>query len=200
MTKVVVVDQNDQVVGAMEKEKALKKGLIRRIARVFVFNDQGQLYMQKRSPSMLTYPNTWDQSAGGHVDEGESYETAAARELEEELGIKGVKLEKVSKFYIEEREGKRLSRQFNCLFTTSYNGEITLDKEEISGGRWFSFEEIDQMIKDDPSQFPPGFLRAYEEYENYILDRDDREKVERTDFSQGKDFEKVAKELKISEP
>jgi len=73
MSKIVVVDENDNVIGSEEKEVALHNGLIRRVVRIFVFNSKGELYLQRRSAGMVTYPNTWDQSAGGHVDVGETY-------------------------------------------------------------------------------------------------------------------------------
>ena len=47
------------------------------------------MLIQRRSAFKETYANKWQfSSAAGHVQVGETYEQAAARETEEELGIK----------------------------------------------------------------------------------------------------------------
>lgn len=61
-----------------------QKGL-HRIASVFVEDDQGRMLLQRRGPNVKVYPNCWDQAAGGHVDEGFTYEQTAANELAEAL-------------------------------------------------------------------------------------------------------------------
>lgn len=88
MADLEYVNDKDEVVGIVSYEEANERQLAHRIARVFVFDDAGRLYLQRRSLNMNSAPGLWDQSAAGHVDIGESYEQAAARELEEELGVK----------------------------------------------------------------------------------------------------------------
>jgi isopentenyl-diphosphate delta-isomerase len=84
--KVTVVDEADNVIGAEYLLVAKEKGLLRRAARVFVFDKNGRLLLQRRSSKVFN-PNLLDQSVGGHVDEGESYLEAAERELMEELNL-----------------------------------------------------------------------------------------------------------------
>ena len=86
MDDVVVVNERDEVVGTMPKDEAHKTGAPHRIAVVYVENDAGQFLVQIRMSGAL------DHSAAGHVDPGESYEEAAKRELQEELGIANVAL------------------------------------------------------------------------------------------------------------
>ena len=165
MGKVVVVDKNDEQIGAVDKTEAIEKGMIRRISRVFMFNDKGEVFLQRRSENKDTFPGAWDESAGGHVDEGESYEEAARRELREELGVRPGGLEKVAKFYIEEMDRGRILRQFSVGFEAKYSGEIiNLQKDEISDGKWFLPSLVDKMMSDNEEDFPPGFVRAWAEY------------------------------------
>ena len=82
------------------------------------------MFLQRRSSEVETYPNTWDQSAGGHVDEGETYEEAAKRELKEELGIDNVGLKKVTKFYTEQDYKDIILREFSTLYTTRFDGSM----------------------------------------------------------------------------
>src|SRR6185312_5213221 len=96
MNEVVVVNDNDEVIGTMSRSEAHANGRPHRIAIVYVENDRGEFLVQVRVGGTL------DHSVGGHVDPGESYEATAIRELEEELGIKNQKLVLVGKGRSEE--------------------------------------------------------------------------------------------------
>ncbi len=48
-----------------------------------------QVLMQKRSADKDSFPSCWDTSAAGHLDVGEDFDSAAVRELREELGVSG---------------------------------------------------------------------------------------------------------------
>ena len=77
-----IVDRDDNVIGTTDKETAHTTGQLHRVAAVFVFNQAGELYIQVHKRD-----GKWDHSVGGHVQKGETYAEAAAREAEEELGI-----------------------------------------------------------------------------------------------------------------
>ena len=78
------VDENDSIIGVTDKHAAHEKNLIHRVSAVYVFTSSGELIVQIHKDSGGLY----DHSVGGHVKKGESYEAAAHREAEEELGIK----------------------------------------------------------------------------------------------------------------
>ena len=59
-----------------------------RAVHIFVFNEAGEIYVQRRSEAKDRHPGKLDSSAAGHVDPGESYHETAMRELREEIGIK----------------------------------------------------------------------------------------------------------------
>lgn len=52
-----------------------------------VFIQVGQMALQLRSQSVSFCPNHWVTAGSGHVQAGESYTEAGARELFEEIGI-----------------------------------------------------------------------------------------------------------------
>jgi len=105
-----IVDENDQPVGSATKQEAWDKGLIHRIVRIMLVNDKGEFLLQRRHPKKDIYPNCWDSSVAGHVDAGEDYDTAAKRELEEELGVTNVELATLGTYFGDGVEAKSWTR------------------------------------------------------------------------------------------
>jgi 8-oxo-dGTP diphosphatase len=56
------------------------------IASVILVDPRGWLLLQERDEHALVAPNQWG-LVGGHLEEGEEWETALYRELEEETGL-----------------------------------------------------------------------------------------------------------------
>ena len=50
-------------------------------------NRETEVLLQKRSAEKESHPGCWDISSAGHLQAGDTFEEAAVRELEEELGI-----------------------------------------------------------------------------------------------------------------
>lgn len=82
-----MVDDQDRPLGVAPRWLIHRDGLRHRAVHVLLFDDQGRLYLQRRSPAKDTFPGRWTSSASGHVDPGEDYGQAARRELGEELGL-----------------------------------------------------------------------------------------------------------------
>jgi len=164
MTKIIIVDTAGKVVGAEEFDTALQQQLIRYIVRVFVFNAQGELFVQHRGATVKIWPNRWDSSAAGHVDPGETPLQAAVREMQEELGIEDGVLTKIKGYYEEEREGSIVLKAFTILYSSIWLQEIKTDGREVAGGRWVSLEQLEKEIKKSPREFSPGFVQALQQY------------------------------------
>jgi isopentenyldiphosphate isomerase len=82
-----VVNEDDEVIDQQPRSVVHAKGLRHRAAHVLVFNSAGKVFLQLRSISKDNNPGVWDSACSGHVDAGETYTDAAARELMEEIGL-----------------------------------------------------------------------------------------------------------------
>jgi|SRR5579884_4320229 len=162
---IVYVDRDDKVIGSGSKVNAMSKGIIVRVSRVFLVNKQGELLIQKRSADSSLL-NRWDQSAAGHVDEGEDYKQAAARELNEEMGISGVKLAEAYRYYTEEADETLVKKRQNALFIGKYDGPVKPDPEEVSGYRWVKPAVLSKEMAEYPNDFTEGFIRSFEVYQS----------------------------------
>lgn len=91
-----LVNENDEVVGAMERELIYEKGLVNlrneegisfRVIDGFIKNSEGKLFIPRRHPDKRLFPLRLDVSVGGHVTSGDSYDETFAKEAQEELNI-----------------------------------------------------------------------------------------------------------------
>lgn len=161
-----IVDENDKPVGAASIDAARRRGLIHRIVRVMVEDTDGRILLQMRNATRETYPNCWDNSAAGHVDEGESYLDAALRELKEEIGIAGFDLQEILTYRTHRsHRGLKLNR-FNKLYKVVVPPQtmFKIQKEEVADAKWFSLEEIKKMIREQPEKVSDGLAEAFEKY------------------------------------
>jgi isopentenyldiphosphate isomerase len=164
---VVIVDENDEVIGEAALDDARARNLIYRLSFVIVEDNQGRILLQRRAKSVLLFPDCWDISAGGHVDDGRSYEGAALAELVEEIGLTGLDLTPVAHFYTETPAlNGAYPRRFITLFKTYYNTlPENLGIDEVSGVKWFTVDEIKTLVKSQPELVAEGLLHTY----NHVL-------------------------------
>ena len=150
------------VVGALPISEARAKGLIHRIARVMVLDPtRTEILLQKRASDSWTFPNAWDNSAAGHVDEGEDYLAAAKREMFEEIGYKAIKLKQLGKYYTENQQNSaQLVKRFNMVYETVAPTDTVFrpDHEEVSEVRWFTREEVMRLIHDSSDEVTDGLI------------------------------------------
>ncbi len=165
MTKITFVDDNDNVIGAGTKEEASLKGFGRRLIRIFLFNSKGELLVQKRADNLKAYPGRWENSVAGHVDEGEEYITAAHRELEEELGVRGVTLRELKKLKFESPT-KPGVQHFHMNYALTYDGALMPNKEEISELKWMLPAEVSLLMDQGPEKFAPNFINNFKNLYN----------------------------------
>jgi isopentenyldiphosphate isomerase len=85
-----IVDERDRPVGQAPRAEAYARRLTHRCVFVLARDDQGRIFVHRRTDDKLVFPSLHDMFVGGVVGAGESYDAAALREAEEELGVCGL--------------------------------------------------------------------------------------------------------------
>ena len=155
MNEVIVVNENDEIIGTMPKDEAHKNGTLHRIAVIFVENSKGDILIQHRADGYL------DHSSAGHVDVGESYEKAAYRELSEELGIKEVKLSYLGHGMTKNEiypGGKKSSHVFDIFSCVAEPAELQID--EVNSVYWAKPEEVLSDMRANKQKYCGGFITS----------------------------------------
>ena len=137
-----LVDEENRVVGQVPRRKVHgNPSLHHRAVHVFVKNEAGELFLQKRSANKKIQPGKWDTSVGGHVEAGESYEDAARKEAAEELGISPEDSLQM-RFSHEYVWRSDVETEHVRTYLLDYEGPFKLQPEEISEGRFWSISEL----------------------------------------------------------
>lgn len=154
-----VVDIRDRVLGLTTRGEIHAKGLLHRAVHIFVFNDSSHVFVQRRSASKDRHPLKLDSSSAGHVDPGESYATAATRELEEELGLKSPIREALKVPACKETDWEHVT-----LFVALTDSQPILNPEEVAWGRFMDKETLSILMAEQPHDFVPAFILLWREF------------------------------------
>ena len=142
-----IVNEHDEVIGQKALSDILKNDLIIRVSHVWVVNDQKQflLYCQINDTHI-------DASAGTRVKQGETYEQAALRKIEE-VGIPSYELVQGNKYFVD-MPGLRI---FVQVYLVRANGALTLEPGTY---HWLSLEDFETKIKRQPHLFVPNIIQS----------------------------------------
>ena len=140
-----ILDKNGRRTGKtiIRGKRGLGKGEYHLVVHIWIVNDRGEFLIQKRSDKRPLMPGEWA-ATGGSAFSSESSRHAAARELNEEMGIRlGRKDLKLV---------KRMLRKFSLtdIWAARCNVDVdnlNLQTEEVAKAKWVSADELKTMIR-----------------------------------------------------
>jgi len=141
----IVNDWGEAIGIAPRSEIHGNPSLMHRVVHVLLFNVRGELLLQKRSQKKDVAPGKWDTSVGGHVAPGEELSHAAAREMEEELGLTKCDLDYLYSYRHCNPCETEMVATYRCMFTGSVDA-ISFNREEIDDVRFWSLKEIRETV------------------------------------------------------
>lgn len=161
MEEVILVNENDEQVGTMEKMEAHQKALLHRAFSVFVFNKKGEMLMQQRAHTKYHSGGLWTNACCSHPRPGETTLQAAERRLQEEMGFITA-LDKVFDFtYNAPFENGLTEHEFDHVFVGNFDGEIKPSPLEVRDYCYKSMEDITASMEKEPQNYTAWFHIAF---------------------------------------
>ncbi|MBU1149131.1 NUDIX domain-containing protein [Patescibacteria group bacterium] len=175
-----IVDENDQIIGQESRTNIHQQGLLHQEVHVWIFKPNGEILFQKRSMSKDTYPGLLDASAGGHVEQGESYQQAALKELTEETGIEAQESDLKVITKMRRQSFDKITKMTNNTFRAvyAYRFDETKDKLVLEEGKalsleWWPISTIlaipkEQRPKFIPSMFSDWYIKIFHKIKDLL--------------------------------
>ncbi|MET7871628.1 NUDIX domain-containing protein [Streptomyces cyaneofuscatus] len=157
-----IVDENDEVIGQAPRGEATARGLRHRCVFIEARDAQGRLFVHRRTATKLVFPSHYDMFVGGVVGAGESYDEAALREAEEELGVSGLPVpEPLFRFlYTDEKHS-----WWSAVYQVRCELPVAPQVEEVAWHTFLDERELEERLGEWP--WVPDGVEAYRRLRTY---------------------------------
>jgi isopentenyl-diphosphate Delta-isomerase len=164
MEYVDVLDPSGRPVGRMKpKSEVHRDGDWHGAAHLWILNREGQILIQRRSPTKENWPNLWDVSVAGHISAGEGPVEAALREAQEELGVTLVPGECSHLFTVAEHASLNngisyVDNEYHHVFLVEKDldvRDLTFCDGEVAEVRFVALRKLQTTLTTDPNDFVP---------------------------------------------
>jgi isopentenyl-diphosphate Delta-isomerase len=156
--QLILVDGDDREIGHLAKADAHRgSGVLHRAFSLFVFNPRGELLVQQRAPGKRLWPGYWSNTCCSHPRRGERMDSAIARRLREELGMKA-ELGFLFKFEYQTQYDAHGAEHELCWVYAGWSAERPrANIDEIAAWRYVPPQQLQDEMLCAPERFTPWF-------------------------------------------
>ncbi len=169
MEKVILVNEDDQSTGWMEKMEAHRKGVLHRAFSVFIFNDNGEMLIHRRALDKYHSGGLWTNACCSHPREGETTEESAHRRLMEEMGFDCDIQGQFSFIYRAELDNDLIEHELDHVFFGRFNGKPVPHPEEVYEWKYVSMQALNRDVSMRPEAYTEWFKIALNEIQSKKL-------------------------------
>lgn len=166
MEEVVLVNKDDRVIGRMEKMAAHQEGILHRAFSIFLFNDKGEMLLQKRAASKYHSPGLWTNACCSHPRPDEELDQAARRRLFQELGIVCEVSHQYFFIYKADVGNHLVEHELDHVFFGQFSGEPSPNAEEVSAWKYVNVDWLTEDVDENPDDYTTWFRIALDEVRN----------------------------------
>ncbi|MCC5922814.1 MAG: isopentenyl-diphosphate Delta-isomerase [Crocinitomicaceae bacterium] len=169
MEEVILVDENDQIIGTMEKMLAHQEGRLHRAFSVIIFNDKGQMLIHQRAADKYHCGGLWTNACCSHPRLEEDLIAAGKRRLLEEMGFV-TDLKHIGSFiYKVKFDNDLYEHELDHLLVGSYSDAPNPSPIEVMDWEYVEMDEIYEDIKNQPNLYTFWFKKIVLEHKDKIL-------------------------------
>lgn len=161
--QIILVDEDDNILGTAEKLLAHEQGLCHRAFSIFIIRERmtTEILLQQRAYDKYHSPGLWTNTCCSHPRPNEDILQAGQRRLYEEMGIKTT-LRAIGKFhYIAHFENGLTENEVDHVLIGSLTNEtFHPNPKEVQACRWISLPDLQKEMAEHPAQFTPWLQPA----------------------------------------
>ena len=168
--QVVLVNEQDEPVGVMNKMEAHEKAVLHRAFSVFVLNDKNEVMLQQRAHHKYHSPLLWTNTCCSHQRAGETNIEAGKRRLSEEMGFV-VELKELFHFIYKAPFDNGLTEyELDHVMIGYSNQTPVINPEEVESWKWMTIEAIKEDMTLHPELYTVWFKIIFDKFYHYLED------------------------------
>jgi len=157
MEQVILVDEQDNVVGAMDKLDAHRQGVLHRAFSIVIFNSKGELLLQKRSVNKYHSGGLWTNSCCSHPKPDELISHAACSRLNYEMGIDLQPAFAYKFLYKSQLNNNLIEHELDHVFTGVFDGTPVINSDEVEDWKFVNIDNLRADILQNPDDYTVWF-------------------------------------------
>lgn len=154
---VLLVDEQDNQIGVMEKMQAHKEALLHRAISVFIFNDKNEMLLQQRAAEKYHSPLLWTNACCSHPRPGEVLIDTAHRRLKEEMNMACNLSHQFSFIYKAVLEQGLTEHEYDHVFFGISNAVPEPNPAEVADWKYMHIADIEKDIQLNPESYTIWF-------------------------------------------
>ncbi len=168
--EVILVNEQDEPVGTMDKMEAHHEGALHRAFSVFILNEKGEMLLQQRAADKYHSGGLWSNTCCSHPYPNEDTQTAAHRRLEEELGF-DTELEPMFILRYKSDVGNGLiENEYDHIFIGTHSAQPAINTAEVMACKFSAMVEIENWLTERPEDFTAWFRLAFPLFQRHLSD------------------------------
>ena len=155
--RVILVNEQDEVLGYAPKMEAHVKAILHRAFSVFIFNSQGKLLLQQRAAHKYHSPSLWTNTVCSHQRKNEENIAAGKRRLMEEMGMTA-ELREVFHFVYKAPFDNGLTEHELDHVMVGFSDDLPeINEDEVMDYAYESLDNIEADIRRHPEKYTEWF-------------------------------------------
>ncbi len=168
--QVILVNEQDEPIGLMNKMEAHEKAVLHRAFSVFILNDKNEVMLQQRAHHKYHSPLLWTNTCCSHQRAGETNINAGKRRLYEEMGFE-VELKELFHFiYKAPFDNGLTEHELDHVMIGYYNEAPIINPDEVESWKWLTIEAIKDDMIENPDAYTVWFKIIFDEFYHYLED------------------------------
>lgn len=163
MEHVILVNEQDEAIGTMEKMEAHRTGALHRAFSILLFNAKGEMLLQQRATNKYHSGGLWTNTCCSHPLPGETMEAATRRKLYQEMGIDLQPTFAYKFIYRAALDHGLIEHEYDHVYIGSYDGEPNINQDEVSDWKYIDMLALREDLRQHPADYTYWFKLIVEQ-------------------------------------